>query len=45
MLEFDDPAAHAQLVDEMRSSSIFSVPYFSLENLLVGKQAAWLEPS
>jgi hypothetical protein len=45
MLEFDDAAAHAQLIDEIRSSSIFSVPYFTLEDLLVGEQAAWLEPS
>lgn len=45
MLEFDDPGAHVALIDELRSSSIFSVPYFTLSDLLVGKQAAWLEPS
>lgn len=45
MLEFDAPGAHANLVDELRSSSVFSVPYFTLGNLLVGKQAVWLETS
>lgn len=44
MLEFDDPGAHAKLIDELRSSPMFSVPYFTLEDLLVGQQAAWLEP-
>lgn len=45
MLEFDHPGAHAKLIDELRSSPMFSVPYFNLEDLLVGQQAAWLEPS
>ena len=26
MLEFDDPAAHTKLIDELRNSSVFSVP-------------------
>ena len=43
MLEFDTPGAHAKLIDELRSSPIFTVPYFILEDLLVGEQAAWLE--
>lgn len=45
MLEFDHPGAHAKLIDELRSSPMFGVPYFKLEDLLVGQQAAWLEPS
>lgn len=45
MLEFDDPAAHTKLIDELRNSSMFSIPYFTLRDLLVGEQAAWLEPS
>jgi Darcynin, domain of unknown function len=44
-LEFDDPGAHAKLIDELRNSSMFTAPYFTLGDLLVGKQAAWLEPS
>lgn len=43
MLEFDTPGAHAKLIDELRSSPIFSKPYFILEELLVGEQAGWLE--
>lgn len=30
MLEFDDPGADAKLIDELRSTSIFTVLYFSL---------------
>lgn len=44
MLEFDDPGAHAELIDALRSSPMFNVPYFTLEDLLVGRQATWLEP-
>lgn len=44
MLEFDAPGAHAKLIDDLRSSSIFTEPYFILQELLVGEQARWLEP-
>ena len=44
VLEFDDPASHTKLIDELRSSPMFNVPYFTLEDLLVGQQATWLEP-
>jgi hypothetical protein len=42
MLEFDDPVAHSKLIDELRNSSMFSVPYFTLRDLLVGERPAWL---
>lgn len=45
MLEFDEPGDHAQLVDELRNTPIFSKPYFVLEDLIVGEQARWIEPN
>ena len=43
ILEYDEAGAHTKLIDELRSSSIFSVPYFRLEDLLIGREARWLE--
>jgi hypothetical protein len=43
VLEFEDPGAHVKLIDDLRDSSIFSVPYFILGDLLVGKRASWLD--
>ena len=45
MLEFEDPGAHARLIDELHSSPTFSMPDFTLGDLLVGRQASWLEPT
>lgn len=45
LLEYEHPHAHADLIDALRSSALIADGYFEVDQIIVGKLAAWLEPS